>query len=44
MSITIRHLTKEGWVEEAYSGFLARLIQHEVDHLDGVLFVERLSA
>lgn len=24
-------------------GFLARAIQHEVDHLDGVLFVDRLS-
>jgi peptide deformylase len=25
------------------SGYLARAIQHEVDHLDGVLFVDRLS-
>ena len=25
-------------------GYLARAIQHEVDHLDGVLFVDRLSA
>ncbi len=24
-------------------GFLARVIQHEIDHLDGVFFVERLS-
>ena len=24
-------------------GYLARVIQHEVDHLDGVLFVDRLS-
>jgi peptide deformylase len=24
-------------------GLLARCIQHEVDHLDGVLFIERLS-
>ena len=24
--------------------FLARAIQHEVDHLDGVLFISRLSA
>jgi peptide deformylase len=24
-------------------GFLARIIQHEVDHLDGVLFIDRLS-
>jgi peptide deformylase len=24
-------------------GYLARVLQHEVDHLDGVLFVDRLS-
>jgi peptide deformylase len=24
-------------------GLLARCIQHEIDHLDGVLFIERLS-
>jgi peptide deformylase len=24
------------------SGFLARVIQHELDHLDGVLFTDRL--
>ena len=26
------------------SGYLARVIQHEMDHLDGTLFVERLEA
>lgn len=25
-------------------GFLARAIQHEIDHLDGILFIDRLSA
>ena len=25
-------------------GFLARAIQHEVDHLDGILYVDRMSA
>jgi peptide deformylase len=24
-------------------GFLARILQHEVDHLDGILFVDRVS-
>jgi len=24
-------------------GFLARIIQHEVDHLDGLLFIDRLD-
>ncbi len=26
-----------------YDGFLARVIQHESDHLDGILFFERIS-
>jgi peptide deformylase len=26
------------------SGFLARAIQHEVDHLDGILFIDRMSS
>jgi len=30
-------------VELKVDGFLARAIQHEIDHLDGVLFVDRLS-
>lgn len=25
-------------------GFLARVLQHEIDHLDGVLFIERASS
>jgi peptide deformylase len=31
-------------VEFVAEGYLARALQHEVDHLDGVLFVDRLSA
>ena len=27
----------------AASGWLARIVQHELDHLDGVLFVDRLT-
>jgi peptide deformylase len=30
-------------VEFIAEGYLARALQHEVDHLDGVLFVDRLS-
>ena len=29
-------------VEHIASGFHARLVQHEVDHLDGVLYPERM--
>jgi peptide deformylase len=29
-------------VERSYSGHLARVVQHEIDHLDGVLFTSRM--
>lgn len=29
--------------EEEYSGFQARVIQHEYDHIDGILFVDKIS-
>lgn len=31
-------------LEQEFSGFIARIIQHEVDHLDGVLFPERVES
>jgi peptide deformylase len=30
-------------INQEFSGFVARIIQHESDHLDGVLFTDRLS-
>jgi peptide deformylase len=30
-------------VTQEFDGFLARVIQHEIDHLNGVLFVDRLD-
>ena len=30
-------------IESEFSGFLARVIQHEYDHLDGMLFIDHLS-
>ncbi|MDX1447049.1 peptide deformylase [Lishizhenia sp.] len=35
----------ENWEfhEETYSGYAARVIQHEYDHVDGVLFTDHLS-
>lgn len=42
-SITVRYQTLSGErIEAGYHGFPARIVQHEVDHLDGVLFVERM--
>ncbi len=36
----------ENWVlkEEEYDGYSARIIQHEYDHVEGVLFTDHLSA
>jgi peptide deformylase len=44
-SLTVRGLDREGRerVVEA-DGFLARAIQHEMDHLNGILFVDRLRS
>lgn len=35
----------ENWVqhEESYSGLAARIIQHEYDHIEGILFTDKLS-
>jgi peptide deformylase len=43
--VIVRGLDREGRerVVEA-EGFLARAIQHEMDHLDGILFVDRLRS
>jgi peptide deformylase len=29
--------------DEEYTGYMARVIQHEYDHLDGVMFTDRIS-
>jgi peptide deformylase len=44
-SIVLRAQTLEGeMVKIAASGMLARALQHEVDHLNGILFIDRMSA
>ena len=30
--------------EERYDGVIARVIQHEYDHVDGILFIDKISA
>lgn len=43
-AIHFRFTGLDGTVQERQAaGLLARVVQHEVDHLDGVLFVDRLS-
>jgi len=43
--IRVRYLDRDGKKQEiAADGLFATCIQHEIDHLDGVLFVDHLSA
>jgi peptide deformylase len=42
-SIAVRYQDESGlWQRLESTGFEARVIQHEVDHLDGVLFIDRV--
>jgi peptide deformylase len=42
--VVVRGLTPESEAREfALEGLPARIIQHEVDHLDGILFIDRVS-
>jgi peptide deformylase len=41
--VRVRHLDRDGRERTTVGdGLLARALQHEIDHLDGVLFVDRL--
>ena len=31
------------YIKESFSGIAARVIQHEYDHLEGILFTDKLS-
>ncbi len=43
-TIRIRYQTlDEKIIETEYEGFLARIFQHEVDHLNGLVFLDRLE-
>ncbi len=43
-SITVRAQNLDGEpIEIEMTGFLARAVQHEVDHLNGILFIDRMS-
>jgi peptide deformylase len=44
MKVRVRAQLLDGeQLEREAEGFLARIFQHEIDHLDGVLFVDRLD-
>ena len=43
-SVAVEYRNQEGQrMEEEFSGMEARCIQHEIDHLDGRLFIDRIS-
>ena len=44
-SIEAEYTTKEGEIkQEIFTNFVARIFQHELDHLNGILFVDRVTA
>lgn len=41
-SIEVRYQdAKQDWHRASFQGFVARVFQHELDHLDGICFVDR---
>lgn len=41
--VTVRYVDREGYeVEVDTSAELARAMQHEIDHLDGILFIDKI--
>jgi peptide deformylase len=43
--VTVRAMDLDGKVREyVEEGFMAKCMQHEIDHLNGILFIDRLSA
>lgn len=43
-SVTVRYMDQNGnVVENHFDGILARCFQHELDHLDGICFIKRVS-
>lgn len=44
ISIRLRWMTLEGAIREGtFEDLRARVLQHEIDHLDGVLYIDRIS-
>jgi peptide deformylase len=44
-AISVRYFDRQGQVHETvFSDFVARIFQHELDHLDGLTFIDRLES
>jgi peptide deformylase len=45
MKVTIKYQTATGAKSQLHAeGFLARVLLHEIDHLDGILYVDRMTS
>ena len=43
--VTVRYLDRDGKQQDlSCDGLLATCVQHEIDHLDGILFIDHISA
>lgn len=43
--LTIKYQNLKGdWLTEEYDGLIARVIQHEYDHIEGILFIDHLTS
>lgn len=43
--VKVRYMDESGAThEEWYEGYAARVLQHEIDHLDGILYTDRIDA
>lgn len=43
-SVKVKAYTKDGEkIEEKYTGYVARIFQHEIDHLNGIEFVKHIK-
>jgi len=43
--VTVRYLDRDGQKQELKcDGLLSTCVQHEIDHLDGILFIDKISA
>lgn len=44
-SIKVKYQTRDGEeVENEFTDFIARIFQHELDHLDGIVFLDRIDS
>lgn len=45
VKIKVEYVTRTGKrVQRGFSGFLARIFQHELDHLKGIMFIDRVES